>query len=86
MVDENIGPFASSDKSTGSQSEPMDELTRGRHVWTKGRMEFMGGPTVFTQGHGVPGYENNERHMGYPPQGVYQDPMAREMGVDITEQ
>jgi len=63
-----------------------DDLIRARHVWKKGRYEFMGGPITYTQGHGVPGYENQERKMGRPPLGVNNDPMALALGVDIQEQ
>lgn len=83
----DVGPFASPDPSNGNQKEDMsDPLVRGRHVWKKGRLEFMGGPIVFDQGHGIPGYEANERKVMYPPLGIFQDPVARDLGVDVTEQ
>jgi len=69
------------------ESESMiDKLIENRHTWRKGRLEFMGGPVNYCQGNGVEGYEDQNREMGNLPQGVNQDPMARDLGVDVTEQ
>lgn len=68
-------------------SEPpiKDSLDLARHVWRKGRHEAMGGPTVYTQGHGAPGYVNNNRKMGFPPAALDRDPMIVNLQTDVQE-
>jgi hypothetical protein len=79
--------LGSSSQGNAVLGEPeMDALDRARHCFRKGRLEFMGGPIVYEQGNGIPGYENNERHMRYAPQSVLQDPEAEKLQVDVTEQ
>jgi hypothetical protein len=83
----NIQSLATSPEGDFVLQEPeMDALDRARHVWKKGRLEFMGGPVYFTQGAGIPGYENNERKSGFGPMSVFDDPEARKLQVDTTEQ
>lgn len=80
------GPFESNDPSEFSQQESKtDPLTRGRHVWRKGRFEDMGGPILYTQGHGVEDYENNQRQCQYSPFGYSRDPVANELELDYQE-
>jgi hypothetical protein len=64
----------------------MDKMDRNRHIFTKGRWEFMGGPVMYTQGHGIPGYDNNERKPGYSPMNANADPISFDLNVDTTEQ
>lgn len=64
----------------------LDPLDRNRHVFTKGRFESMGGPVTYEQGHGIPGFENQNRVCHYPPLGVNIDPIAKKLGVDVQEQ
>lgn len=68
-------------------SEPpiRDSLDRARHVWTKGRFESMGGYAVYTQGHGIDGYENQNRVPGYTPENSTRDSIAKELGMDNQE-
>lgn len=85
---EDVNPVATSPFGDAIIKEPqMDALDRNRHVWTKGRFESMGGPVMFTQGHGIPGYENNERKAGNPPLAAFgADVFVKDLGVDTTEQ
>lgn len=64
----------------------MDRLDRNRHVFTKGRFESMNGPVFYEQGHGIEGFENQNRVMGKTAQGANLDPIGQEIGVDTTEQ
>lgn len=80
--------------------QPEDPLDRARHVFKKGRLEFMGGPLTYIQGHGAEirvfnketgqmenkELKENERVCQYPPLGSNQDPEAEKLGVDITGQ
>jgi len=69
-------------------SEPpvKDSMDYARHVWRKGTLEFMGGPTVYSQGHGVPGYLNQDRvEEGLSPLNRGQDQMANQLNVDTPE-
>lgn len=73
-----------------------DKLDQGRRIFKKGRLEFMGGPVYYEQGHdgeasgimsGIEYMENNNRHCNYAyPMGVNNDPIGIDLGVDITEQ
>jgi hypothetical protein len=64
-----------------------DELDKNRRVWRKGRMEWMGGPTYFTQGHDHDGYEDNNRLNGYlSPNGMCVEKIVRDIGTDMQEQ
>ena len=86
-VVDDIDTNSNTMKGDAYLGEPdMDALDRARHVWKKGRFEFMGGPIYFTQGCNTPGYDNNERVAGYGPMSVFDDPVARKLGVDTTEQ
>ncbi len=62
-----------------------DSLDRARFVFRKGRHESMGGTTVYTQGHGVEGYENQVRLPGYCPSNVAADPISKDLYVDHQE-
>lgn len=58
-----------------------DPMETARSRFRKGRFEWMGGPTVYTQD----GLNNQKRSCGYPPSNRYLDPMAEAMGVDSQE-
>jgi hypothetical protein len=72
--------------------EPTDPWDEARHMWKKGRLEFMGGPIVYEQGNETdPNFfgetlEDQNRACKYPPIGLTKDPYAHELGVDDTEQ
>lgn len=79
-----LGDIHISDAPT-SELPIKDSLDLARHVWKKGRHGSMGGPTVYTQGHGAPGYENQGRSISYTPAGYRRDPIADDLGLDIQE-
>ena len=84
---DDVKPVGVSPLGAAIFGEPeLDAMDRARHVFKKGRLEFMGGPVYYTQGNGIPGYENNEAHAGFGPMSVFDDPVARKLGVDTTEQ
>jgi hypothetical protein len=67
--------------------EPVDPLDRGRHVFRKGRFEWMGGPVFYEQGANGYGFENNNRKVNRTyPMNFDGDEIAIELGSDVTEQ
>lgn len=68
-----------------SELPVQDSLDYARHVWRKGNLEFMGGYTCYEQGHGVPGFENQNRVRDYAPLNAGRDQMANELGSDTPE-
>jgi len=71
----------------GFETPGSDTLDINRHLFKKGRLEFMGGPVYYEQGQNVKGLMNNERRCTYAyPMGYKADPMAQDMHVDTTEQ
>lgn len=71
----------------GFETPGSDPLDINRHLFKKGRLEFMGGPVYFEQGQNVNGLMNNERrcNMAYP-MSYKVDQIAQDLGVDTTEQ
>lgn len=66
---------------------PDEKMERNRHVFKKGRLEFMGGPVYYEQGHGVEGFENQHRECKYAyPMAANVDPVSHDFDVDTTEQ
>ena len=62
----------------------MDNMDRNRHVFTKGRLEFMGGPIAYEQGHGIPGFEDQERKI-VDKDNPHLDPVVKALGVDLED-
>jgi len=81
----------------GFETPGSDPLDINRHLFKKGRLEFMGGAVYYEQGQNVTSgaslfsegkkLMNNERNCNYAyPMGAKTDPMAHDLQVDITEQ
>jgi hypothetical protein len=82
-----------------SHPAEIDPLDKGRNLFKKGRLEFMGGPVYFEQGNNSQITEwnmtdgmvtreltNQDRCQGSGPMKVKSDPMIEDLGLDTTEQ
>jgi hypothetical protein len=95
-----VGKIPLNDDTPPSELPVRDEMDEGRRCFKKGRLEFMGGPVYFEQAHDyeVKGMNmetlameterimDNNRKMGYGPMSANNDDIAKDLGVDITEQ